>query len=238
MMRDRFSPDGVRPDKTNPDCKPSENRSIPLFLFAKAPVPGKVKTRMQPELGKDGCARVAEAMLVQSAQKVLDHWPGNLVLCVFPDCDHDVFARLVHQTNCEIAVQVGENLGDRMLHALKSGIESSGSAVVMGCDVPHITAGILATTHHALCDGVNVVGPAEDGGFYLLGLGEFRSDIFREISWGTDTVMARLDKQANFLGLNLVRLPVMRDIDRWRDLVWLADHDPRYNSFVAPACAG
>jgi glycosyltransferase A (GT-A) superfamily protein (DUF2064 family) len=168
----------------------------------------------------------------------VDHWPGNLVLCVSPDSDHEVFTRLAHRYNCEVVVQVGENLGDRMLHALKSGIASSGAAVVMGCDVPHITAGILITTYRQLTGGMNIVGPAEDGGFYLLGLTEFRPEIFHRVNWGSGTVMTRVEKQATELALKLTRLPMLRDIDYWQDLVWLAHRDRRYAAFVASAGSG
>ncbi len=208
------------------------NADIPLYLFAKAPLPGQVKTRMQPPLTTEGCAELALLMLQQSVQKIVSYWPGSLVLCVSPDINHQAFTRLAETYNCDLVAQIGVTLGDRMLDALNSGIESSGSAVVMGCDVPHVTDQILLTAYREMCCGRSVIGPAEDGGFYLLGAQQWKSEFFSGVDWGSNTVLTKVEAQALDSGLELFRLPILRDIDHWRDLVWLADLEPRYRPLV------
>lgn len=206
--------------------------SIPLYLFAKAPVPGNVKTRLQPQLGSEGCAALAVQMLTQSIKKIANHWPGKFVLCVTPDQENSHFISLSDRYGCEVIRQTGSNLGDRMLGALGHGVAESGAAAVMGCDVPQITGRVIADAWKYMQQGENVLGPAIDGGFYLLGLHALRQEIFEGIEWGEDTVMDQLLRQAEQLGVGFRRLAILRDIDRWEDLKWLAAHDSRYAKYV------
>jgi len=209
-----------------------DQSSIPLYLFAKAPVPGNVKTRLQPRLGSEGCAALAVQMLYQSIKKIANHWPGKFVLCVTPDQENPHFMSLSDHYRCEVIRQSGSNLGDRILGALGHGIAESGAAVVMGCDVPQITGRVIADAWEHMQQGENIVGPTFDGGFYLLGLHALRQEIFEGIEWGEDTVMDQLQRQTEQIGVSIRRLAILRDIDRWEDLKWLAAHDSRYAKYV------
>ena len=210
----------------------SADSQIPLYLFAKAPVPGKVKTRLQPHLSEQRSAELAQLMLCRIVDTVVRYWPGELILAISPGRGHPVFDQLVNLYGISIVIQRGASLGDRMLNVLGRGISESGSAVVMGCDVPQIGADILQQCHVSLENGRNVAGPATDGGFYLLGLTQFDEHIFEGVVWGGDTVWARLSENASELGLELETLDRLRDIDNWNDLCWLADRDKRYQGFI------
>ncbi|MGB5705529.1 MAG: TIGR04282 family arsenosugar biosynthesis glycosyltransferase [Arenicellales bacterium] len=207
-------------------------RSIPLYLFAKAPVPGNVKTRLQPQLGSEGCAALAVQMLHQSVKKIANYWPGKFLLCVTPNQENSHFMSISDHYRCEVIRQTGSNLGDRMLGALGHGIAESGTAVVMGCDIPQITGRVLTDAWETMQQGENIVGPTIDGGFYLLGLHVLRQEIFEGIEWGGDTVLDQLFRQAKQVGVSFRRLAMLRDIDRWEDLKWLAAHDSRYSKYV------
>ena len=208
---------------------------IPLYLFAKAPVPGRVKTRMCPPLGDRQCAELACLMLEQSVKTVTDYWPGNVILCVTPDASHEAFSDCEKRYQLAVTEQIQGDLGARMGHALQQGLKASSAAVVMGCDVPYIDGEILRDTYHLLENGDNIVGPAEDGGFYLLGMHEFQDALFEGIAWGSDTVLPSLLDNAARLGQSIIKVETLRDIDRWPDLVWLAGHDSAYRHFINDA---
>ena len=207
--------------------------NIPLYLFAKAPVPGQVKTRMAPSLSPQRSAALASLMLTHSLSTISTVWPGRVVLTVSPDSSHPVFQHLNCIHSIEFSVQIDSDLGGRMAHVLAQGVQDSGAAVVMGCDVPYFDGSLLVRAHDMLEQGLDVVGPAEDGGFYLLGLHHFDTAIFRDIQWGTSSVLQDVNSRAEQVGMTLSRIATLRDIDNWSDLVWLAERDARYQQFVS-----
>lgn len=204
----------------------------PLYLFAKSPVPGEVKTRLLTHLSAASCAALAEEMLFHSVENITSYWPGALVLCVTPSCDDPNFREISKRYNCDVILQIDADLGGRMMHVLEQGISVSGAAVVMGCDVPQISERILVSASAYLRAGENVIGPAEDGGFYLLGLQSSCPELFEGISWGGNKVLDEVLLRARLLGISLKKLPVLRDIDRWEDLKWLAASNQRYTQFL------
>ena len=210
----------------------SVNPDIPLYLFAKAPVPGQVKTRMQPELTGSGAAELALMMLTQSVSKVKTHWPGSLVLTVSPDQNHDCFRDLRNRYRMGIEVQTEGDLGQRIGHVLEKAIRESGCGVVMGCDVPHISGKTLSQVHARVSKRENIVGPTVDGGFYILGLHELDCGIFNLVDWGSDQVLSQLLANLDSLGMDIDFCRKLRDIDTWSDLCWLAGKDPFYQKFV------
>lgn len=210
----------------------SANEGIPLYLFAKAPVPGQVKTRMQPQLTEIQSAQLATLMLKQAVEKVCRFWRGKLILTVSPSIHHPLFQNLARNNNLDLEVQIAGDLGGKMAHVMGKGIEQFGSAVVMGCDVPQITDEILVQVHRLLVEKHNVIGPASDGGFYLLGLSSIERGIFTGVDWGSDRVITRICQNFQCLGITLSHCAELRDIDDWDDLCWLGSQDRIYQSFV------
>ena len=206
--------------------------SFPLFLFAKAPVAGRVKTRMQPALTAEQSAELATEMMWQSADKVSTFWPGNFTLSVTPDRSHRLFSQLVEKYNCAVCDQIDGDLGVRMGAVLSSGIAATGGAVVMGCDVPQIPPGVLQQAWSWMQQGYNVIGPATDGGFYLLGLHKFDHALFDQVVWGESEVLNRVLEQAETLGLTFQKLPTLFDVDEIADLMLLVEQEPRYQMFL------
>jgi rSAM/selenodomain-associated transferase 1 len=210
----------------------NDKDATPLYLFAKSPFPGEVKTRMQPHISRFQSARLATMMLIHSVETVSRFWPGQLVLTVSPDASHPVFDRLARSHRFDIQTQVPGDLGERMFYVLSQGIKHHGSAVVMGCDVPQISGESLQRVHGLLLDEKNVIGPASDGGFYLLGLTRINPGIFTGIRWGDEQVYSRVCQNFEDQGMALQSIAVLRDIDNWDDRVWLSGTDPRYRGFV------
>ena len=202
-----------------------------VCLFAKAPVPGAVKTRMQPELGAHACAALASTMLRQLAAMLSQHWPGPRAILAAPDLSHPVFGDLAVEFGFSLSEQLGADLGQRMGNALEQGIRQHGAAMVIGADVPHLPVHVLQAAMTRLRQGEEVVGPSSDGGFYLLGLQCWDEKLFSGIRWGTGQVLGTLLENGESCGRDFSMLEEIRDIDHYRDLLWLAQRDERYRSF-------
>ncbi len=209
-----------------------------IHLFAKAPVAGRVKTRLEPMIGADACARLAAAMLRRTCATLSQHWPGPRVISAAPDISHPLLHELAREHGFTLAPQRGEDLGERMAHALEHGIAAHGAAAVIGADVPHAPPTVIESAWRILRSGGEVVGAAADGGFYLLGLASWRKALFRGIRWGGEEVFSSLLGNAASLGVSLQRLPELRDIDQPADLHWLAGHDVSFSEFLAPQTDG
>ena len=204
-----------------------------IYLFAKAPVPGQVKTRMQPHLSEAESADLALRMMTISMSKVAGSWPGPRVMAAAPDKSHPAFARLCSEYGFDLVDQGDGDLGERMLRVLEQGIDTRGFAVVMGCDVPHIDERIIGDAYRDAVAGNPFVGAAVDGGFYVLGLGKFPDGIFKGITWGGSQVLEKLLGNLEEPAFGLARYPVLRDIDTWPDLVWLAERDKSFSQLVS-----
>ncbi len=223
----------MRVDKIRTDTP----RAIPLYLMAKAPVAGAVKTRMLPKLDAEQAASLARLMLEQTVDTACRRWPGEVTLCVSPDPDHPLFRRLTRKHRIKITTQIDADLGARMMDALTHGIAQAGGAAVMGCDVPHCSGEILAQAHALLAGGENPLGPSQDGGFYLIGLQRDNAtrafdSLFSGVDWSGSAALQQVRARAATAGLSFYELPTLRDIDRYPDLEWLAEVDDAYKRFV------
>ncbi|MCG6870901.1 MAG: TIGR04282 family arsenosugar biosynthesis glycosyltransferase [Gammaproteobacteria bacterium] len=187
-----------------------------LILFAKQPVPGLVKTRLIPSLGVVGAAAAFAEMVRASCAKAVFNWPGQVWLYGWPDEDHPLFQEMGCTLGVRLARQTPGDLGEKMYRALCEGVERSGAAALMGCDVPHCPPDTLHQAAAALQKGTPVIGPAADGGYYLIGFcGPVPEACFRDIPWSTPAVLACTRAAAP---ATLHELPVLADLDHGSDL--------------------
>lgn len=191
-----------------------------LILFARQPVPGQVKTRLQPDYSPEKAAEIAAFMIRATVELAVSAWPGNVSLYVWPGPDHLLFRQLARELHVQLVPQAEGDLGAKMLDALQQGIARQGAAAVMGCDVPHCDWEVIDQANDWLARGRNVLGPTEDGGYYLIGLQEARAELFDEIPWGTSDVLELTLARAEKLGMEFNFLKTLRDIDTADDL-WL-----------------
>lgn len=191
-----------------------------LILFAKQPIPGWIKTRLQPAYSPEKAAEIAAFMIRATVELAVSTWPGEVVLCVAPGPDHLLFHQLAQEFKIQLAPQAQGDLGEKMLHALRAGIRRGGSAAVMGCDVPHCGWDILDQANGWLANGRNVLGPTDDGGYYFIGLQQVRQDLFDDMPWGSERVLELTLARAEQLGIEFDQLNRLRDIDTPEDL-WL-----------------
>ncbi len=191
-----------------------------LILFARAPVVGQVKTRLQPDYSPERAAEIAGFMIRATVELAVSAWPVQVSLYVSPDFDHPLFRELAREFDIRLARQAEGDLGVRMLAALREGIERGGSAAIMGCDVPHAGWDTIDQANAWLARGKNVLGPTEDGGYYFIGLQEARPELFQDIAWGGNQVLEATLARAEQLGMEFDLLEKLRDVDTASDL-WL-----------------
>lgn len=196
-------------------------KSPDLILFAKQPVAGEVKTRLQSDYAPSQVAEIAAFLIRASVQLASSSWPSQIYLCAAPGPDHALFRDLAGDFHIHLTRQVLGDLGQKMLQAMCEGIARSGAAGILGCDVPHCPWEIIEQAHEHLANGKWVLGPAEDGGYYFIGLQQAHATLFEGIAWGSNRVAEATLARAQRLGIAFEMLPVLNDIDTTEDL-WLA----------------
>ena len=202
------------------------------MIFAKQPIAGQVKTRLQPEFTAAQAAEIAELLIRETVALAVSNWPDPIYLCGAPDANHPLFQELAERFNVSLLDQGDGDLGRRMQRALAYGIERHGAAAVMGCDVPHCDWDILDDANTALARGRAVLGPSEDGGYYLIGVTDARAELFADIPWGGPQVLDITLDRANQIDIDFTMLPPLRDIDTAADLWLVARQHPRLRRFL------
>jgi uncharacterized protein len=207
-----------------------------LIIFAKAPEPGQVKTRLSPPLTSDQAARLHEAFMldvVHAAQPLggVTQW-----LSCAPSTTHPFFRRLSRRFRLRLLTQTGETLGERMASALRQALDAGATqAVLIGTDVPTLPGMIIRDAFRLLRSADVVLGPACDGGYYLVGVSRRVPPIFDEIPWGRSMVLEMTLAQVNRLGLRCRLLPFWYDVDTLPSLRLLAAYLTALRRVVGPA---
>lgn len=189
-----------------------------LVVFAKAPVPGWAKTRLVPMLGQVGAARL-HARLTRWTLEQAGVVGCPVELWCAPDAAHPFFAACRRDFDVSLRTQRGSDLGERMRYALRSALRQSAYAVLTGTDCPGLTAEGLRQALAALHAGADVVlGPAEDGGYVLIGARQAVDGLFSGIEWGSAGVLKATRDRLRRLGLRWCETKVYWDVDRPADV--------------------
>lgn len=195
-----------------------------LIVFAKAPVPGLAKTRFIPALGARGAARLAERLLEHSVQQACHARIGPVELCCAPNAEHAAFTRLTQRYAIALETQGDGDLGARMSRALARALATHERAVLIGSDIPALDAHYLQAAARALEDHAVVFGPANDGGYVLVGSSVSAAGLFEGIQWGTSRVMQQTRQRLVALGLRHHELAPLSDVDVAEDLKHVPAH--------------
>jgi len=189
-----------------------------LIVFAKAPQPGRVKTRLAPLLGKGGAARL-HARLVEEALRVAAQARFTRIeLYCAPRMRDPFFASLARRYRVALRAQGAGDLGARMRRAFERVLRAADAAVLIGTDCPVLRPADLRAAASALRDGADAVFcPAEDGGYALIGLRRVSSRLFAGIEWGSATVMPDARARLRSLGWRWRELRTVWDVDRPED---------------------
>lgn len=205
-------------------------RDVPkrLIVFTRVPMPGQTKTRLIPALGPDGAADLQRDMTAYTLD-VARRWRHRT---------HHATAQIIARSTGgpidAMQAMFGDDiawqdqgsgtLGNRLDRAVGDAFnEQPGPVVVIGSDCPHISLRVLRAAFEALDREDVVIGPAADGGYYLIGVRAPQPALFAGIDWGSPQVHAQTIEAARRAGLRTVQLETLRDVDEPEDLpVWHA----------------
>jgi len=195
---------------------------VRVLFFAKAPVEGRVKTRFIPELGVEGALALHKQLIELTWQRVTEHARWVVELWMSEPGHEQWFSRLC--TADQMYVQQGEDLGQRMHHALNDALQRARYVLVVGADCVSLDNNYLLGAIQSLTSGARIVlGPAEDGGYVLLGAShEVPAAIFSGVNWGSERVLEQTCTRLQALGLNWQALAPRWDVDVPADLPRLA----------------
>lgn len=190
-----------------------------IMIFAKAPIAGEVKTRLISRLGKQGAAALYEQLASQCITRAVNAQLCPVRLWCSPIMQHRFFETVRSELGVMLRLQRGADLGERMFNAFKTTLESAKSALVIGCDCPGLTQQDMDEALTALEEGYDaVLGPAEDGGYVLLGLRQAEPSIFANIAWSRMDVLDITRARMRLLGWRWHELSPRWDVDRSEDV--------------------
>jgi rSAM/selenodomain-associated transferase 1 len=192
-----------------------------VLIFARAPVPGEAKTRLIPELGREGAAQLARRMLLHTVAQAQAADLGPVELCVTPAAHTAVWAELELAADLSWSDQGAGDLGQRMGRAADRATRPGQPVLLIGTDCPQLDAEALRAAARALSNQDACIAPAADGGYALLGLNRCAQSLFTDIPWSTGRVAQITRQRIAALGWSLAELPQLHDIDEPEDLRWL-----------------
>ena len=219
-----------------------------LVIFSKKPESGKTKTRLIPNLSRDKAIELSESLLKDTVMLINDiSYIDRKVMYISPPGSLEYF-RTIGQSavkgpgkkegkilQWQVKIQEGKNLGDRFLNAMnkeliedKSNSENRSSIpygnvklIIIGSDSPAIPLKYIEEAFSILGKTDIVLGPAEDGGFYLIGVKKTCPDIFNSVRWSASYTLSDIIANLEKSSLNYMLLPKWYDIDEIKDLVKL-----------------
>lgn len=198
-----------------------------LIIFTKNPVHGQVKTRLAAAIGKDMALSIYRRMLLYTNTITSDLPVSKLLYYSDAIATQDHWSDQIYSKK----LQRGAGLGQRMENAFHDTFELNYQRVVIiGTDCPGLTPGIITTAFYNLGNSDVVIGPAKDGGYYLLGMNKMHGELFRGIKWSSETVLQETLSACVNLNLRTYLLEELSDIDTEEDLLahksmnaWLHD---------------
>lgn len=220
-----------------------------IIQFAKAPVVGQVKTRMQPHLNAEQCADLHRRLVSHTFHKLISEKVAPVELWVGGEDDGEggegFFTELVSGAKSYVDVeadgtgaddsgepgrsptivaQSGKDLGERMYRAFEQALTRSRPVILVGSDCPFFSKDYFTTAIELLHSGQDtVLGPAEDGGYVMMGLNRVSPALFHGIDWGSAQVLAQTREWLAEQGWQWREMPPLVDIDEPKDLVRLED---------------
>lgn len=191
-----------------------------VLLFCKYPEPGLVKTRLARDVGTAPAVSLYRAF-VQDMLRTLDSLPAEVLCCVDPARSLADHGRWLGPKR-SLQLQHGQDLGERMAFALHQALVVQGRdrALLLGTDVPHLSEGTLRDAWQRLGTADVVLGPALDGGYWLIGMRRegFRTEVFTAMPWSTQHVLDLTMERLRIARRNVTLLPPLRDVDDVGDL--------------------
>ena len=194
-----------------------------LLVFTRNPELGKVKTRLAKTVGDQIALTIYTFLLERTRDIAIKVAADKAVYYSVKIRENDIWDPSIfkkHQQN-------GEDLGIRMLHAFKNGFdEGYEKIIIIGSDLYDLTAKTIEKAFTLLDKNDVVIGPAEDGGYYLLGINSLEEKVFKNKNWGTETV--RKDTLEDLKDKKVFLLKELNDVDVFEDI----EHHPTFQKFL------
>ncbi len=189
-----------------------------LVVMARAPIPGRVKTRLQHDLTPEQCAALSLAFLKDAVSLAAGLRFYTPFLAYTPGNKRKLFREITPE-GMQIIPQISGGLGERM-HQLIVTLETEGYSpvVLIGTDIPTLQPDTLLLAARELKNADLCFGPSRDGGYYLVGMNRPDGRIFRNIEWSAPGVLAGTMRNAKAAGLSVALLEEYSDIDTFDDL--------------------
>jgi rSAM/selenodomain-associated transferase 1 len=194
-----------------------------LVVYAKRPLPGYAKTRLGAAIGAEQAAGVYARLFYSYLFDLLraDLENTRIELSVASPSDAPFFAKAFPELG--VRPQIAGDLGQRMAASFAQAFAEGAEAVVLtGSDIPDLDSRLVCTAFEALTVTQVVIGPARDGGYYLIGMRAPGAALFDGVEWSTERVLAQTEALARSQGLKMAYLPALDDMDdgeafeRWR----------------------
>lgn len=188
-----------------------------LAVFVRAPIAGKVKTRLAVDIGPQA-ALAAHRQLTEHTLKRLTGQRREFQIELWGSEAHEVLDRWGLEFSIPVHLQEGGDLGERMMNCLSQLCVAGDRGVIVGCDCPSIDADYVMAAFDALREYDLVVGPAEDGGYGLIGCSRPpMREVFSGVRWGSHEVLAQTLERAALPNLEVALLSTIWDVDNLAD---------------------
>lgn len=191
------------------------NPRVPVCVFAKPPVAGEAKTRLARVIGEGAAVQLARAFFEDTWAAVSAlAWARPILATTAPDAS----AFGLSGQAVEVWAQGAGDLGARMERVLARAVGEAGCAILIGADLPGLPPEHLEIARDDLAHHEAVLGPADDGGFYLVGLSRVPRGVFDGLRWSAPDTLVQTERRLVERGLTLARAPSWFDVDEIYDL--------------------
>ena len=194
----------------HPDCI--------ILVFAKAPIAGTVKTRLVPHITHEQAAELQQELIHDRLQMCRSSRLCDIQLWCSPDVNHEFFGVCSDLYGVTLRQQKGDELGERMMNAIKQSLTNNKKVIIIGTDAPALDAELLDKAITALNQRQIVLVPAEDGGYVLLGAVVHNDKLLEGVSWGEVDVLSNTCSNIERLNLSYELVDQCWDVDRPEDL--------------------
>lgn len=186
-----------------------------LIIFCKNPELGKVKTRIAATLGEEKALAIYYKLINYTQQTTIPLSFDKIVYYSNHIDREDSWSN----DHYHKALQKGNDLGERMANAFSDSFKLGYTSIcIIGTDCIEITSEIIEEAFSVLVENDAVIGPAKDGGYYLLGMNQLHESLFTDKNWSTDSVFTNTTKDFSKLNLKFSILKILNDIDHEKDL--------------------
>lgn len=201
----------------------NKNSKRQLIVFVKAPEPGQCKTRLTPFLSEVEASEFYESLVISCFENLNNLLDIDIAIYAYPDINHRFLQQLKSTYHTGIFSQQGNNLGERMFNAIAQSLSTYSESILIGTDCPVLDSNYINLAFNALAQHDMVIGPAIDGGYVLIGANKIQQPLFKNIDWGTNTVLTQSLKNISLANYSVKILETLWDIDTPDDYIKYQD---------------